>query len=901
MWNLPSDPRVDRESPLGQWLLSLGDHRGPRVTIPPLVGLRPWVWVRWLYRSWLAEEEASGRGWRPLVHVDLRRAAGVVWPELLAMGEGGWLFLEEGVIPVGLTEEAARWGIRLWVAGTEDGPIRIPENISGHLGWLDRFHLVATDPSLASLRRSLLSHCRSNSPVHLSGPVGSGRQSLAFWAHATLDNRPLSQIRRGGQRRPIAGQWELYQEVGELEKDQIHYLRERLKAMEPRPPIYEPEGPRVERPRSKAFEAIIGESPALSRVLADAARVAPASIPVLILGESGCGKESLARALHDASGRSGAYVALDLNAANENLVEDQLFGHVKGAYTGVDSVRIGAFREADGGTLFLDELGNLSPKLQAKLLRVLQEKMVQPLGSDKLVRVDVRVVAATNADLEGMIARGEFREDLFQRIRGVELRLPPLRQRRGDILLLAEHFYRQARRRESVPSTWLEEDAREALSSWSWPGNIRELANVIELAAVTTEGRRVRVSDLGALDPVNRRPAPLLTTSSEGPTAWGLEKELVQRLTAVTLKIPPLQDRGARCVRNAILGLLDGRPIRADVLLALERRPWWGNFPELDMAMAAIRGNLEATVDLSGLRQALPTLLSTGGREPLLALQNPVRLDDGRVAGMEWEYPEGALLVGRLGSLRELEAGAGDPKVDARLQAVWAVLGAVRPACLNLAHLDFLSRAHFVVTREEGGLKIHALPRISAPVLAGTLGGGPPRELPAGSSVLVGPAGEVIVKGPRGTQLQLFLFAGAVAREEFAGVAVARVGAPVETMFLQGSSPEPEVEKSRVWALDPTEVRLLTELMLRHPGRNFSTYIKAELEARRHEPGFGRLCPYIADSPRPTQYCQRIYEFEPNRGALVALAAAFSRLPDGKERASQLPSTIASLLLPLMG
>ncbi|HNH47211.1 MAG TPA: sigma 54-interacting transcriptional regulator, partial [Myxococcota bacterium] len=526
MWNLPPEPRVDRGSPLGAWLLSLADYAGTKVGIPPLLGLRPLVLVRWLYRSWLAEEEAAGRGWRPLIHVDLRRSGGVVWSELMAMGEGGWLFVEEGALPAGLVEEAGRWGIRLWVAGTEDSPLRVPENIAGHLGWLDRFHLVATDPSLASLRRSLLSHCRSNSPVHLSGPVGSGRQSLAFWAHATLDNRPLSQIRRGGQRRPIPGQWELYQEVGELEKDQIHYLRERLKAMEPRPPTFEPEGPRVERPRTKAFEAIIGESPALSRVLADAARVAPASIPVLILGESGCGKESLARALHDASGRSGAYVALDLTAANENLVEDQLFGHVKGAYTGVDSTRVGAFREADGGTLFLDELGNLSPKLQAKLLRVLQEKMVQPLGSDKLVRVDVRVVAATNADLEGMIARGEFREDLYQRIRGVELRLPPLRQRRGDILLLAEYFYRQARRRESVPSTWLEEEAREALSSWSWPGNIRELANVIELAAVTTEGRRVRVSDLGALDPVNRRPAPLLTTSSEGPAAWGLEKEL---------------------------------------------------------------------------------------------------------------------------------------------------------------------------------------------------------------------------------------------------------------------------------------------------------------------------------------------------------------------------------------
>jgi MoxR-like ATPase len=901
MWNLPVEPRVDRESLLGRWLLSLGEQGGNKVVIPPLIGLHPLVVVRWLYRSWLAEEEAAGRGWRPLLHVDLRRAAGVVWPELLAIGEGGWLFVEEGVLPPGLAEEAARREIRLWVAGEEGTPIPLSESLRGHLTWLDRFHLVATDPSLAGLRRSLISHCRSNSPVHLSGPVGSGRQSLAFWAHATLDNRPLSQIRRGGQRRPIPGQWELYQEVGELEKDQIHYLRERLKAMEPRPPSFEPEGPRVERPRTKAFEAIIGESPALSRVLADAARVAPSSIPVLILGESGCGKESLARALHDASGRSGAYVALDLTAANENLVEDQLFGHVKGAYTGVESTRIGAFREADGGTLFLDELGNLSPKLQAKLLRVLQEKMVQPLGSDKLVRVDVRVVAATNADLEGMIARGEFREDLYQRLRGVELRLPPLRQRRGDILLLAEHFYRQARRRETVPSTWLEEDAREALNSWPWPGNIRELANVIELAAVTTEGRRVRVSDLGALDPVNRRPAPLLTTSSEGPASWGMEKELVQRLTAVTLKIPPLQDRGARCVRNAILGLLDGRPIRSDVLVALERRPWWGNFPELEMAMAAIRSNLECTVDPAGLRQALPTLLAAGGREPLLALQNPVRLDDGRVTGMEWEYPEGALLVGRLSSLRELEAGAGDPKVDARLQAVRAVLGTVRPACLNLAHLDFLSRAHFVVTREEGGLKIHALPRVSAPILAGSLGGGPLRELQPGSPLLVGAAGEVLVKGPRGTQLQLFLFAGAVAREEFAGVALQRVGTPKETMFQQGAPVEAETEKSRVWALDSTEIRLLTELMVRHPGRNFSNYIKTELEARRHEPGFGRLCPYIADSPRPTQYCQRIYEFEPNRGALAALAAAFMRLPDGRERASQLPSTIATLLLPLMG
>jgi len=230
---------------------------------------------------------------------------------------------------------------------------------------------------------------------------------------------------------------------------------------------------------------LLTDSPLIRSILAEAKRVAASPAPVLITGETGSGKEVLARWIHEQSpAASGPFVALNCAALPENLAESELFGHVKGAYTGAEASRKGKFLTADGGTLFLDEIGDLSQHVQAKLLRVLEEGAVEPVGADKSVPVRVRVIAATHRDLKAKAKEGSFREDLLFRISGLPLSIPPLRERPEDIALLAAHFMDESRRRqgwtpEPPPAAFLE-----ALKKYAWPGNVRELRWAVERAVL---------------------------------------------------------------------------------------------------------------------------------------------------------------------------------------------------------------------------------------------------------------------------------------------------------------------------------------------------------------------------------------------------------------------------------
>ena len=219
---------------------------------------------------------------------------------------------------------------------------------------------------------------------------------------------------------------------------------------------------------------------------------------VLIRGESGTGKELVARAVHDASGRAGGpFVQVNCSALSENLLESELFGHVKGAYTGAVGDRRGRFEEAGGGTIFLDEIGDVSPVVQVKLLRVLQERTIERVGDNRAIPVDVRIVSATNRDLDVLLATGRMREDFYYRIRVVSLNIPPLRDRREDIPLLVSHFIKAIARREghAEPPT-VTGEAMTALMHHTWPGNVRELENALEHALVLSRGRPIQRSHL---------------------------------------------------------------------------------------------------------------------------------------------------------------------------------------------------------------------------------------------------------------------------------------------------------------------------------------------------------------------------------------------------------------------
>jgi len=242
---------------------------------------------------------------------------------------------------------------------------------------------------------------------------------------------------------------------------------------------------------------IVGDSVAIKNVAELVRKVAPSDSTVLICGETGVGKELVARAMHKHSQRrEKPFVVVDCGALAETLFESELFGHVKGAFTGATETKHGKFELADGGTIFLDEVANVGPSIQAKLLRVIQERQVIKVGSSQIVEIDVRIIAATNKDLQEEMKEGRFKEDLFYRLSVIPIHIPPLRQRREDIHLLAEHFLEKYSKRRKKNINGISAEALHALESQDWPGNVRELENAVERAVVMADGETIELADL---------------------------------------------------------------------------------------------------------------------------------------------------------------------------------------------------------------------------------------------------------------------------------------------------------------------------------------------------------------------------------------------------------------------
>jgi two-component system, NtrC family, response regulator AtoC len=303
---------------------------------------------------------------------------------------------------------------------------------------------------------------------------------------------------------------------------------------------------------------IIGRSPAMVEVYKTVARVAATKSTVLILGESGTGKELMARALHQHGPRSHRpFVAVDCGAMTESLLESELFGHVRGAFTGAFTEKRGVFEEADMGTCFLDELGDISPNMQAKLLRVLQENEIRRVGGQKWIKVDVRILAATNKDLGEMVKHGAFRQDLFYRVNVVTIQLPALRQRPEDIPALAYHFLRRYSQENGKPVVGISEDAMALLRTYAWPGNIRELENTIERAVALSNQAMLMPEDL----PVELRDRAAKGTALEVSSAgWSGFEDL-----------PSLEEIKKRYILH-VLNSTQGNISRAAEILDVDRR-----------------------------------------------------------------------------------------------------------------------------------------------------------------------------------------------------------------------------------------------------------------------------------------------------------------------------------------
>jgi DNA-binding NtrC family response regulator len=295
--------------------------------------------------------------------------------------------------------------------------------------------------------------------------------------------------------------------------------------------------------------ALLGRTPAMTGVYKQIAHAASADAPVLIIGESGTGKELVARAIHQHGKRSSRpFIPINCGALTETLLESELFGHIKGSFTGAVADAKGVFQTAHTGTVFLDEVGEMSPALQVKLLRVLQEGEVRPVGSSRSVKTDVRIVAATNVDVERAVTEGKFRQDLFYRLGVVIITLPPLRERRDDIPLLIERFLKAASAK-AMKQVELTPEAIEALSSYHWPGNVRELENMIERLVVFSRGSRIDVGDL----------PPTVT-----PRAPALEKRLFDDL-------PTLEEIERRYLLH-VLEQVGHNRTRAAEVMGIDRR-----------------------------------------------------------------------------------------------------------------------------------------------------------------------------------------------------------------------------------------------------------------------------------------------------------------------------------------
>jgi DNA-binding NtrC family response regulator len=290
----------------------------------------------------------------------------------------------------------------------------------------------------------------------------------------------------------------------------------------------------------------LGESEAMAKVWQAVAKAASTAATVLISGESGTGKELVARAIHYNSPRSAApFVAVNCGGIPEGLLESELFGHVKGSFTGATESRAGFFQTADGGTIFLDEVSDTTLAMQAKLLRVLQEKEVYMVGARRPQKVDVRVLAATNKDLFALVKKGTFREDLYFRLNVITISLPPLRERGDDILLLARHFGARFAKEAGKPAPQFSENALRVLKRYDWPGNVRELENVIQRLVVMTDGEVIEIPDL----------PPLMRFSA--PRVNGLDRTLAQV--------------EADYIRNVLAGV-GGNKTRAAEILGIDRK-----------------------------------------------------------------------------------------------------------------------------------------------------------------------------------------------------------------------------------------------------------------------------------------------------------------------------------------
>jgi two-component system response regulator FlrC len=403
-------------------------------------------------------------------------------------------------------------GIRTFIAEVLEGQglhVTLADDGERAASILERqtFHLLVTDLRMPRMDgMALLRKTRSEHP---------GTEVIVLTAHGTVASA-VEAMKLGAfdyLTKPLSGPDELRLVVSRaLERRRLHDDRQQARTQAPAP------------------VRLVARDPAMAEVAEQIRKVAPTDATVLVLGESGTGKEVVARQIHFESGRRDRpFVAVNCGALSETLLESEMFGHEKGAFTGAVGMHRGRFELADGGTLFLDEVAELKPGLQVKLLRVLEERRFERVGGVRTIEVDLRLIAATNRDLDAEMRAGRFREDLFHRLAVFPLRLPPLRERPLDVPLLAGDLLARIASRSGKAVLRLDDGAMASIQAYAWPGNVRELANVLERAAILCDGEEISSGDLGL---GTRLGSGATSGVLLGGTLEDLEKEAIRRVLA---------------------------------------------------------------------------------------------------------------------------------------------------------------------------------------------------------------------------------------------------------------------------------------------------------------------------------------------------------------------------------
>lgn len=840
--------------------------------LPRVHGVTGLDLARWVYQTHVETSQ-----WCPFVHVK--------WDERVGKDEWLWLSARGGVLyiecddpedlPMRCVKLAKQGAYVLLVQGMFDEQLSVRaveliRRASSH-------HLVATDPDLTRLRQGLMLQAQNAGQVHLNGESGDVALPLVEWVHASLDDRPMTQVRASEAVSHVQGQWLCFEQLGQLSEANRRFLLAQMEARQQRHRQGYHRLANATRPTHEAASLYLGHSSQTVDVLEALIEQAPGSRSVHLRGEVGVGKSILARVAHALFECDGVCVEVDLGTLGSSWEE------------ALDD----AYMKADRGTLYLKHVDHWQAAQQVRLLSLLRSG-----------RADVRVVSSAVAYLEPLVRRGQFRGDLYSRLMGLSLEVDPLRARLVDLDDLVA--FKLGQLWGEVPSPCCTREAWRVLRGYHWPGNVGQLWQVLE--QVVAQHPQARVLGEDAFEHLIQlaRPVPLFTVSLGEQAPWPLPADVVKQVKSITLDVPAFRSRSTISQMHAVRTATSGVVLSAEAMNCLLAQSWWGNVDELFSQLASLKQHV-GIVDMNAMVNLIPGVLDSTALAPIKVMLSPTAIGEERVGGLTWDVEVGAMLIGRVASwhLFEEAAKGGDERAAQVCGVVDSKCPGFQPWCLDLSFLRRLSRAHVLLTLGEGGLFVHVLPRAGMRVEVESFEPGYARTmLKAGDSAPLGAAGSLtwVRAKTNAVYLRLFVFHGEAAYTTWSRQAAARLEetttwdmGTINTMqetLLPNANPPAPVQASHVWAVNALEVEVLTDMLSSFRGGSLKRHLTHALREFEGDVAYSRVVEFVHHAPRLSQYLGRLYTLPENEPLRVALRQRYAHMPQPEDAMSYLPKVV---------